>query len=102
VVTRDELCITQTVHSYGEIVVRCYRDGNNVKFTIRDTGPGFSSDELQRVFEPLYRGEESRNRSTGGSGLGLTISQRIVRRHAGNHLEGGALLTGWIPASVPD
>ncbi|MFD0713187.1 sensor histidine kinase [Paenibacillus sp. GCM10027626] len=86
----------------GEIVVQCYKDGNKVKFTIHDTGPGFSSEELQRVFEPLYRGEASRSRSTGGSGLGLTISQRIVRRHggelaAGNHSEGGALLTGWIP-----
>ncbi|MCY9665369.1 HAMP domain-containing histidine kinase [Paenibacillus alginolyticus] len=93
--------------SYGEIVVQCYKDGNNVKFTIRDTGPGFSSEELQRVFEPLYRGEESRNRSTGGSGLGLTISQRIVRRHggdlaAGNHSERGALLTGWIPVTAYD
>ena len=93
--------------SFGEIVVQCYKEGDKVKFTIRDTGPGFSSEELQRVFEPLYRGEESRNRSTGGSGLGLTISQSIVRRHggelfAGNHSEGGALLTGWIPAAAPD
>ncbi|MFD1395849.1 sensor histidine kinase [Kroppenstedtia eburnea] len=88
----------------GEIVVQCYKDGDKVKFTIRDTGPGFSSEELQRVFEPLYRGEVSRSRSTGGSGLGLTISQRIIRRHGGelsirNHSEGGALLTGWIPAA---
>ncbi|KIL39045.1 histidine kinase [Gordoniibacillus kamchatkensis] len=93
--------------SYGEIVIQSYKEGNKVKFTIRDTGPGFSSEELHRVFEPLYRGEASRNRSTGGSGLGLTISQSIIRRHggelaAGNHSEGGALLTGWIPAAVPD
>ncbi|SFS45319.1 HAMP domain-containing sensor histidine kinase [Paenibacillus sp. 453mf] len=93
--------------SYGEIVVQCYKEGNKIKFAIRDTGPGFSPEELHRVFEPLYRGEVSRNRSTGGSGLGLTISQRIVRRHggelcAGNHSEGGALLTGWIPAAGPD
>ncbi|MED5016735.1 HAMP domain-containing sensor histidine kinase [Paenibacillus chibensis] len=91
--------------SCGDIVVQCYEDGNKVKFSIRDTGPGFSSEELQHVFEPLYRGEESRNRSTGGSGLGLTISQKIVRLHggelaAGNHPEGGALLTGWIPKGV--
>lgn len=93
--------------SNGEIVVQCYRDGNKVKFTIRDTGPGFSSEELQQAFEPLYRGEESRNRSTGGSGLGLTISQRIIKRHggeltAGNHSESGALLTGWIPVANPN
>ncbi|WP_240415561.1 sensor histidine kinase [Paenibacillus periandrae] len=93
--------------SYGEIVVQCYKDGDKVRFSIRDTGPGFSPEELQRGFEPLYRGEESRNRSTGGSGLGLTISQKIVRRHGGelaadNHSEHGALLTGWIPAAASD
>ncbi|KPV56705.1 histidine kinase [Paenibacillus sp. A3] len=93
--------------SYGEIVVQCYVDRDQVKFTIRDTGPGFSPVELQWAFEPLYRGETSRNRSTGGSGLGLTISQKIIRRHggelaAGNHSEGGALLTGWLPVNGPD
>ncbi|MFE1626136.1 sensor histidine kinase [Brevibacillus reuszeri] len=89
--------------SDGEIVVHCFTDGNKVKFSICDTGPGFSPEELYRAFEPLYRGEVSRNRSTGGIGLGLTISQRIVRQHRGelcvsNHPDGGALLEGWIPA----
>ncbi|RXZ79445.1 sensor histidine kinase [Paenibacillaceae bacterium] len=87
----------------GEISFQCDQDGNKVTFAIRDTGPGFSSEELERVFEPLYRGEVSRNRATGGSGLGLTIAQRIIRQHGGelvasNHSEGGAMLAGWIPA----
>lgn len=87
---------------YGEIIVECYKSGNNVTFTIKDTGDGFSSDELQRVFEPLYRGEASRNRLTGGVGLGMTISKRIITQHggdldAGNHSDGGALLSGSIP-----
>ncbi|XID93233.1 sensor histidine kinase [Paenibacillaceae bacterium WGS1546] len=90
--------------SDGEVIVRCEIVDDKIKFAIRDTGPGFSAEELQRAFEPLYRGEASRSRSTGGSGLGLTIAQRIVRRHggeltAGNHPEGGALLTGWLPAA---
>lgn len=88
----------------GKIVVQCDHDGRNMKFTIQDTGSGFSLEELQRVFEPLYRGEISRNRLTGGSGLGLTIAQKIIRRHGGelaaeNHSEGGALLTGWVPVN---
>jgi signal transduction histidine kinase len=87
---------------HGKIFVECYKNGNNVTFTIKDTGEGFSSDELQRVFEPLYRGEASRNRLTGGAGLGMTISKRIITQHggdlvAGNHSDGGALLSGWIP-----
>ncbi|GGD91584.1 sensor histidine kinase [Paenibacillus nasutitermitis] len=91
--------------SYGEITIQCYQVDNKIKFTIHDTGPGFSLEELQRIFEPLYRGEGSRNRSTGGSGLGLAISQKIVRLHGGelsadNHSEGGALLTGWVPVAL--
>jgi len=86
----------------GSIVVQCRRQGDGIQFAIRDAGPGFGPEELPRAFEPLYRGEASRNRSTGGAGLGLTISRRILRRHggeltAGNHPEGGALLTGWLP-----
>jgi len=88
--------------AYGEIIVQCHKVDNKIQFTIHDTGPGFSLEELQRIFEPLYRGEASRNRSTGGSGLGLAISQKIIRLHGGelsadNHSEGGALLIGWIP-----
>ncbi|WP_068618231.1 sensor histidine kinase [Paenibacillus tuaregi] len=90
--------------AHGKITIECSQDGDHVKFSIRDSGPGFSSEELERVFEPLYRGEVSRNRSTGGSGLGLTISQKIIRRHGGeltahNHPDGGALLTGWFPVN---
>ncbi|WP_421923677.1 sensor histidine kinase [Paenibacillus luteus] len=90
--------------SNGDIEVQCYKDGSKVMVTIRDTGPGFTSEELQRVFEPLYCGEISRNRLTGGSGLGLTISQKIIRFHKGeltakNHSDGGAILSAWIPAS---
>lgn len=88
----------------GEIVVECVRDQDGVvRFAVLDDGSGFASEELERVFEPLYRGEASRNRSTGGTGLGLTISRRIIRKHggdlfAGNGPDGGALLTGWLPA----
>ncbi|MBU5442925.1 MULTISPECIES: cell wall metabolism sensor histidine kinase WalK [unclassified Paenibacillus] len=89
---------------YGKIYVQCAKEGHKATFAIRDTGSGFTSEELERVFEPLYRGEASRNRSTGGAGLGLTISRKIVRRHGGeliatNHAYGGALLSGWMPAA---
>ncbi|RJE91338.1 sensor histidine kinase [Paenibacillus sp. 1011MAR3C5] len=90
----------------GGIFVHCGKAERRVTFAIHDPGPGFAEEELQRAFEPLYRGETSRNRSTGGSGLGLTIAQRIVRRHGGelavsNHTDGGAQLTGWLPAYAP-
>jgi signal transduction histidine kinase len=51
--------------------------------TVRDEGPGIPAEELERVFEPFYRLDASRNRATGGSGLGLTIARNIARAHGG-------------------
>lgn len=87
----------------GIIRVQYHREKGRVTFTIHDSGQGFAPDELEQIFEPLFRGEKSRNRTTGGAGLGLTISQRIIRQHggelaAGNHPGGGAILSGWILA----
>ncbi|MDR7317099.1 HAMP domain-containing sensor histidine kinase [Brevibacillus nitrificans] len=88
---------------HGRIMIEICSEGDRVAFTIHDSGQGFSQEEVNRVFEPLYRGEQSRNRATGGAGLGLTISKRIIQRHggeltAGNHPSGGAVLSGWFPA----
>jgi signal transduction histidine kinase len=65
-----------------------------VTLTIEDDGPGIPEAELARVFEPFYRIEESRNRHTGGIGLGLSIAQSVVRSMGGdlmlsNRVEGG-------------
>jgi signal transduction histidine kinase len=93
--------------AHGRIFVQCRREENRVAFTIQDSGPGVASEDLDRIFEPLYRGEQSRNRVTGGAGLGLTIAQRIIRLHggeltAGNHPDGGAILSGWLPVAERD
>lgn len=50
---------------------------------VSDTGPGLPPDELQRVLAPFYRVEASRNRHTGGVGLGLSIAHDIATRHGG-------------------
>ncbi len=52
--------------------------------TIEDDGPGLPPDELERIFEPFYRVEDSRNRETGGTGLGLPIARNILRAHGGD------------------
>ncbi|MDG0795011.1 sensor histidine kinase [Cohnella ginsengisoli] len=88
----------------GSIVVRCWPEGDRVIVIVRDTGSGFAPEDLPRIFEPLYRGESSRSRDTGGAGLGLAIARRIFRAHGGdltaaNRTEGGAELRGWIPSS---
>lgn len=62
--------------------------------TINDEGPGIPEQEITRVFEPFYRIEESRNRNTGGVGLGLSVALSAVEAHGGqltlkNRPEGG-------------
>jgi len=62
--------------------------------TVRDHGPGIPDDQIGRIFEPYFRGDKSRNRETGGIGLGLTSALSIVQAHGGeiqivNHNEGG-------------
>ncbi len=50
---------------------------------ILDDGPGIPGQELEQVFEPFFRGEASRSRETGGTGLGLGIARNIARGHGG-------------------
>ena len=70
---------------------------------IEDDGPGIPPGELERVFEPFHRGEPSRNRETGGVGLGLPIARNIFRAHGGdvalaNRPTGGLRATVTLPA----
>ena len=51
---------------------------------IEDDGPGVPDSELERVFAPFYRREPSRNRKTGGIGLGLSVARSIARSHGGD------------------
>ena len=88
----------------GQIGVRWSRKDATLVFTVEDTGPGIAAHDLPHLFTPLYRGEASRNRQTGGAGLGLAIARRILRAHGGdltaaNSLDGGAVFTGTLPAS---
>jgi signal transduction histidine kinase len=61
---------------------------------VRDNGPGVSGDKLEKIFHAFYRSSEARGANSGGFGVGLTISQRIIRAHKGqitarNREEGG-------------
>jgi signal transduction histidine kinase len=55
----------------------------SVEIVIDDQGPGIPDVELERVFQPFYRVENSRNPETGGTGLGLAIALSIVQAHGG-------------------
>ncbi|GLX85993.1 hypothetical protein tloyanaT_22450 [Thalassotalea loyana] len=58
--------------------------GKEIVCVVQDTAPSVDEDELDKIFERLYRVEKSRNRKTGGSGLGLAICRNIINAHQGN------------------
>jgi signal transduction histidine kinase len=80
---------------YGQRArVRLEPGATLLRITIDDDGPGIPAEQLARVFEPFYRVEGSRNRETGGTGLGLYIARELVQRQQGtlvlsNRTEGG-------------
>ncbi len=55
-----------------------------VSVLVEDSGPGIAPEDAERVFQPFVRLEASRNRETGGVGLGLTIARNILRAHGGD------------------
>jgi signal transduction histidine kinase len=69
---------------------------------VRDRGPGIPPEDLDHVFEPFFRGERSRNRDTGGVGLGLPSARAVARAHGGevdlaNRAGGGLIATVRLP-----
>jgi signal transduction histidine kinase len=91
-------CVRNLVENavkYGQRALVDVQDGDAaLQVVVRDDGPGLPPQELERVFDPFYRVESSRNRETGGTGLGLTIARSIAEMHGGrltlrNRAEGG-------------
>jgi len=68
----------------GRVSVWAQRTARGVEVTVSDTGEGIRAEDLPHIFERFYRGEKSRNRGTGGAGLGLAIARGIVQAHGGD------------------
>jgi signal transduction histidine kinase len=54
-----------------------------VEIRVQDTGPGIEAEDIQHVFDRFYRADKSRQRDSGGLGLGLAIAKSIVENHGG-------------------
>jgi two-component system, sensor histidine kinase and response regulator len=67
----------------GEIAVQVVRDGDRVRFDVRDTGVGIAPDVRQRIFEPFAQADSSHGRRFGGAGLGLSIVARLIEAMGG-------------------
>ena len=57
--------------------------GGELVMTVADNGPGLSEDQAEHIGEPFYRGDPSRARESGGSGLGLYLATLVARAHGG-------------------
>ena len=79
-----ENLIDNAIKYGGEADVALAEGEGQVEISISDKGPGIPIAEQEKVFAPFYRLERSRNRATGGSGLGLAVARSIIRAHGGD------------------
>jgi signal transduction histidine kinase len=88
----------------GRVLIDAQRlDNDRVRVSVEDSGPGFIEEDIPRLFEQFYRGEQARTRATGGAGLGLAIARGVIEAHNGhiwaeNIPTGGARVAFDLPA----
>jgi len=67
----------------GKIQVKLYKSGKTIHFEVRNHGEALKASEMNRLFERFYRPDSSRNKNTGGHGIGLSIAKAVVTAHKG-------------------
>ena len=93
---------------HSRIILRCEEVSepmDAVEFSVRDFGPGISSEHLERIFERFYRVDKARSRESGGTGLGLAIARHTVHAHGGtiraeSEMNQGCTLLFTLPKAV--
>jgi len=88
----------------GSVTIACYPAGKQIMIDVADTGTGISPEDLPWIFDRFWRADKSRNRRTGGSGLGLPIARQLIAAHGGTITAAsvpgeGTVFTTWLPAS---
>lgn len=89
----------------GHVLVQAEHRGDEVELRVVDDGPGVAEADLAHVFERFWRADPARQRSTGGSGLGLAVAKAIVEAHGGTvgvrRGDRGAVFVARIPYAAP-
>lgn len=90
----------------SEIRIRAKATSSEAELRISDNGEGIQAEDLPHIFEAFYRGDRSRSRRRGGTGLGLALVQRIVETHGGrisveSELGRGSVFTLTLPLTKP-
>jgi two-component system, OmpR family, sensor histidine kinase SaeS len=89
----------------GSVIVEIVDIGREVQVNVADNGEGILPEDLPYVFERFFRGDKSRSRDTGGAGLGLAISKRLVETHGGRiwvaqPVGGGSVFSFTLPKAM--
>jgi signal transduction histidine kinase len=89
--------------SDGTIAVVLDREADAVRITVEDSGSGLTAETMRRMFDRFWRADPSRNRTTGGGGLGLTIARGLIESQGGSitarsNAWGGASISFTLPA----
>ncbi len=74
----------QFSHKDSQIIVRSYKNANTFNISIQDFGIGIPLNEQEKIFEKFYRTDKSRNKNSGGTGLGMSIVKKIIDIHKGS------------------
>jgi len=92
----------QYTNTPGKTLVTLHASEDKALVTIEDSAPGVAEEHHGKLFDRLYRADSSRNRATGGAGLGLSICKNIVTAHDGNISIGNSTLGGLkVTISIP-
>jgi signal transduction histidine kinase len=88
----------------GAVELRWGSSNGSIGFTVWNSGDPIPAEDLPRLFEPMFRGDASRNSETGGAGLGLAIARHLIEAHGGtlvveNPSVGGARFVATLPAA---
>ena len=73
----------QFSHKNSQIIVKSYKKGSFFEISVQDFGIGIEKNEQIKIFEKFYRTDKSRNKNSGGTGLGMSILKKIVDIHKG-------------------
>jgi signal transduction histidine kinase len=68
----------------GPVEIEIEHESDDLVLRVTDQGPGLSAEQAKHIGEPFYRGDASRNRSTGGTGLGLYLANLVAKAHGGS------------------
>ncbi|MFK3738533.1 ATP-binding protein [Massilia sp. TN1-12] len=90
-------------YAAARVALHAHRNGGRLEIAIEDDGPGIPDEDRERIFEPFFRLDRSRDRATGGFGLGLSIARKAVALHGGTLVAERASMGGArFVISLPD